>query len=450
MAKRPGILFKPTLLCSAIVLASASLSIQAAPNPYNDARSSAMGFTGAASARSVGAVLKNPALLAAPHPEHLSGWGLTLPSVGANALADEELVDTADDFQGNNRWDDLERAIDELDTAANGGTEPEIRTALDEVASQARIVDRDLTKLDDSTLRGSGGGMIGFVMPSPKLAFGIYVTGYLDVFALGRYEDSEQVNELIDNANTLLDTDPTLVDINDFDLTVDPESEGEVIGMSVTEVGIPLAHEFQIGERFFQVGVTPKFQEIHSFLYIANIDGFEEDDFDTEDQETSTSGFNLDLGFSHQFGSDGQYTVGLMTRNLIKKELMSVEVTNAQGQTVSRMLTLEPQATLGIAYTGSSLTLAADLDLTENSASGFEPDRQYLAVGAEYDFAHWVQVRGGLRHNLASGSNLSSELESDTVATFGLGFSPGWFHIDLSGMAGSDEYGALLELGFQG
>lgn len=423
--------------------------VDAAPDPYKDARSTGMGMTGVAASNSLFSALHNPALLALPADGEKSGL-LVFPSLGIQATMDEDLIDDIDRFQDEDRWETLEQAIDDLNAATGGNDVNLIRTRLQAVVDAANAVNSDLSALDNSAAHGSIGVLTGFGRSSRQWAWAAHFSSSADVLVIGRYNDQAEVERLVSEAEALLAiNNPTPGDLNTdlADITDDPTSEGEVMGIAVSEVGITLANTFTVAGRDFQVGITPKYQEIRSFYYLADIDNFDEDDFDSARNETDKRGFNLDLGLAYRFGSEQQYTAGFRARNLISRDLTTVELVDAQNNRRRETVELKPHVSLGFAYAASDWTATADLDLTRNSASGFEDDRQYLAIGGEYDALDWLQLRGGIRYNLASGAADSSDIEPDTTFTLGLGFSPGWFHGGLSAVVAENTYGGVLEFG---
>lgn len=90
----------------------------------------------------------------------------------------------------------------------------------------------------------------------------------------------------------------------------------------------------------------------------------------------------------------------------------------------------------------SKLRLAADLDLTRNDPLGFDPDKQYLRVGAEWYLWRSTAIRGGLRYNVAIGKYLSS---------IGLGLGTFSSHLDIAVTkpADNDQVDLALQAGFR-
>src|SRR5690606_22891128 len=86
---------------------------------------------------------------------------------------------------------------------------------------------------------------------------------------------------------------------------------------------------------------------------------------------------------------------------------------------------LKPLVQAGVAYSGEDFVLTAELDLNRSEGVGFEGDRQLLAVGGEYSPLDWLHLRGGLSHNLKYGNAEGPNIDQETLASAGLGFSPG-------------------------
>ncbi len=230
----------------------------------------------------------------------------------------------------------------------------------------------------------------------------------------------------------------------------DPELDSyvEVVGIAISEVGVSLAHEFNVEGRRFAIGVTPKLQSIETFHFVSEMDSdedIEEDDFD--DSRSSYSHFNLDVGASFYVDDKRKWLVGIMVKDLIGQSFdladapVKGSLTNAviEGGSVS----LSPKIRAGVAYKAKKFDLSADLDLTENDPVAFEKATQYASFGGEWRPVSFLQLRGGLRTNLAGDTN---------VVSLGAGLSPWKVHIDLAVLTDiskpEKELGAALETGF--
>ncbi len=402
---------KPQLLAlSASVIIANSQFASAAPNPFQDARSFAMGGTGAASSTPAAASFHNPALLAIKHEDKHDGFGLILPSVNAAFADDEEVIDQIDDLQSD---------IDDF----NDLTDP------DEIKAAAAQLSSQFSKLNNDTVKADIGVGTALVIPNDTFAVSVFVDGTSKVTVRSFIDDDDVA--LLDAIASSGVNPPDLDETN-------LKSKAAAIAGSIGELGVSFATAFDIGDNKLTVGVSPKYVSLITYEYTANITSFDEDDVDEDDYKTDDNTFNMDIGVAYQFGKEGQWIAGLMVKNIIPTDL---ETTSGYSMDV------DPLATIGIAYSRDWFTLTSDMDLTENKAFGFEDDNQFVSAGAEFDLADLAQFRLGVRHNIGDTSD-SEGVEEGTKFTAGLGFSPFGVHIELSGLVSDTEYGAAAELGF--
>lgn len=406
---------KQKLLALSVGLVIAqSQSVFAAPNAFQDARSFAMGGTGVASSSPASASFHNPALLAIKHEEKHDGFGLILPSVNVKYADDEEVVDQIDDIQSE---------IDRFNAAVNSNNQAAVQASATRLSSQ-------FSKLDNDTARVDAGLGTALVIPNETFSVGVFIDGTVKGTVRGDISDSD-IAYLDFVASGAAGVPPELDETN---LT----SEATAIVGGISEVGISFATAFDMDGNALTVGISPKYVSLTTYEYTANVASFDDENFDADDYETTDNTFNMDLGVAYQFGDEGQWITGFSIRNVIPTDLKTKSGTS---------MDVDPQATVGVAYTRDMFTLTADLDLTENKAFGFEDDNQFISVGGEFDLFDTAQFRLGVRHNFGS-SNGSEGIEEESQLTAGLGLSPFGVHIELSGLVSSTEYGAAAELGF--
>lgn len=412
--------FAPKAL--AISVAVISSTALAAPDSFSSARSLGMGGTGVAVASPVDAASKNPARLAANHHDWQNGFGLMLPSVNARLADEEEVIDQIDDIQD---------TINALDAAATSLNVPETQAKAGELRDQLRAFDRD-------TIRGNAGVGLAAVVPGKSLGIGVFANTNLTATVRGEFDEADDARLNAIATGTL---PPAGTPISD-----DLKSRGRILASAVTEVGIAFAREFELpnGEAL-QVGISPKYVNLRTFQYTEEVDNFDEDDFDGSDFETEDSGFNVDLGIAYRFGDTSQWQAGAAIKNLIPMDLKSAAQRPDLGER-ERELKLDPRVTVGIAHTGDFYVVTAEADLTKTEAFGFEDDRQWLAVGAEFDAFRYAQLRVGVRHNLASNDD-NRGIEEDTQFTAGAGFNLFGARLDLAALYSDADVGAALELG---
>ena len=152
------------------------------------------------------------------------------------------------------------------------------------------------------------------------------------------------------------------------------------------------------------------------------------DEFDSSDEEESELYFNLDLGVAATVAD--AFRVGLAVKDLRRKTLVTAE---------GREVTLEPRSRLGLAYFDESWRAGLDIDLAKTANLRRNGSRQDIAMGVEYSVLSNVHLRAGYRHDL--------EKSVDNQLTFGCGWRPGRFALDLA-YSGGDNRGAGLHLGW--
>ena len=430
-------------LSLAVAVATAAMSAQAAPPQFNDVRAFGMGGTGVAAARPSGAALFNPSLLAADHSGWNDGFAATLPSVNARFAENDEVVDEIDRIQAT--IENIEAAIN---TLAINPSASDIETIQD----QSQKLAEQLRGVDQESMRGDLGAGTLFAAPSPELGVGLHINTQLRATVQGRIDDNdtgalEGVADLNPNTATRADIERELDPIYDpntrqFD---EIESDGRVLASAVGEVGLTLARAFNIRGQTINFGVTPKLVQMRTFDYVENVNDFEDDDFDASEYETDDTHLNLDVGASMQVGANDEWRLGASVRNLIPQTLKTVENNNSVVYDQEEM-TLDPLVTVGVAHTRDWHTLTADLDLTKNEGIGPAADQQWLALGGEFNVYDWVNVRAGVRRNLASDTGADG-IEEKTQYTTGFALSPWAVRIEAGALYSSDEVGGSVELG---
>ena len=398
---------------------------------FVDVKSESMAGVGVSFESPLAASFLNPALLAASKDGSDRSTNLLLPSLSVGAVVDQDMMDAIDDFQDNERWDQLNTAIDRFNALNASSTEAEARAALEDVIENAGLVNQSLTALDRKGLQAqvdigaamsrSGGGHHGY---------GVFVSGQADIAAIARYNDAATVDRVIDEAQRVLDaadaSDPSGLSEDLLRPEDDPSSNASVIAVAIAEVGISYARSIAFNGWRMQLGVSPKFQQIRTFDYTANAESFDENDFDAGDAETEDTLLNVDLGAAFQVQSMPGASFGLVARNLV-----SHEIETASGATYK----LSPLVKAGVSYSAASYVVAMDLDLTETTGAGFEGSTQLLNVGGEYSPFDWLHLRAGASKNLAHGDGESPSIDDDQSYSLGLGFSPG---------AGRIDFGAVM------
>ncbi|MDO6443072.1 conjugal transfer protein TraF [Marinobacter sp. 2_MG-2023] len=411
--------YRLSRLFIALGLSISSTAALASPQAFMSSRSFAMGGTGVAVANPSSATSSNPAMMAADHHTWSDEFGLTLPSINARVADEEETIDQVDDIQ--DTIDDLETAINSSNTAG-----------AQQLAGQLR---EQFEGFDKDTVRADIGLGLALAVPGKKLSVGLFSNGNLTATIRGEYDESDDAKlEAIENGILI----PGATD--------DLQSRGRALASAVIEAGVSFAHALELSNgETLQLGISPKYVELRTFQYTETVSGFEDDEFDNDQYQTSKSGFNLDIGAAYAFGDAKQWNAGIAIKNLIPMELDSAAIRPELGEQV-RTLELNPMATLGIAHKSTYHVVTAEVDLTKKEAFGFEDDTQWLALGAEFDAWRYAQLRAGVRHNLASNDD-NDGIAEETQFTVGLGLNLMGVRFDLGALYSSAEVGAALELG---
>lgn len=411
---------KPTICTSALALTLAT----ATSVSYADNRTQAMGGAGVANGNYTQAASLNPALVA--NYLQRDNFGLVLPAIFIEVANSDELVDSIDNFQ-----DSFDRLENLLQQAEQGQpvNEANIQRARQQLTQDFAKTEGRLNA--DLNLQAS------ISIPNRFLATSLFFNADADIFGGSSIAESDL--DTILNAQRPAD----LENLN---------SEGYVVGYVTADLGLAMARNFTIAGREVAIGVAPKLQQMESIGYIAQLDTFDDDDFDAGEYRSSSDAFNLDLGVSVALSE--RSSLGLTVHDLFKHEVSSVPLFSRRSdEPVLLSYERGPKLTAGFGYNTEHMAFSADLDLNAQNYLGLNQESQLLLfreqfkvqfarAGFELDLARWVQFRAGYRHDLKG--------TYDDAVTAGLGFSPfGRMHINVSALyAGENNMGAGAQLAF--
>jgi hypothetical protein len=385
------------LLTQSLIAAGLIAAIPYASASSNgfDARSSAMGGVGVASAHFGAAPLTNPALLATSREQ--DKISLIAPSIGAQASDPANLIDGFDDVT--TAWDNLENAL-------GSGNEAEAAGKLaDSVAGLA----------GEHANANLGLSMV-LAVPDDELPVALSVNSWAKGHARALISQSD-LDYLDDVAKGII-----IPGKDDLDKLT---SRAEGMAALVTEYGVTVAHPFTLGELPVGVGITPKIQRIETWNYNVAINNYDSSDLRDGNWQHQTMSANIDAGF---FASvTPEWMVALSAQNLFENKVKTREINGYQPAFIIR-----PELTAGTAWNNERVTLSADIDLTPVSNFQNVDKNQYAAFGAELRAADWVQLRAGYRLNMRGNDR--------RVVTGGVGLSAGEaMQFDLTAMAGRDR-----------
>jgi F plasmid transfer operon, TraF, protein len=425
-------------MIAAFVAGIMTLPVAQADNFHG--KTGAMGGAGVASADLVTGMSLNPASLAAIREEQ--GFNIQL-NAGALTSDEDDLIDNAEGLRDRLdvidrrqvTLDDIQFVADKFNQLANkslllsAGASAYLGmpTSLGALAvhgkSELRLgatTEVDQTDLDRINDARDSANLIQGLVDQYGTDFSNYTpqqaAAVVSALQASGLLTPEQINQAL--ATGSLDT-IELLDVDDI------QSEFVGRGAAVTEAGITFARRFQDTS----VGITVKAQRVDVIEYRANVQNFDEDDFDADQYRADGSGVNVDLGIQHEYGN---WRVGAVASNLMKETY-----TAPTGHTV----TIEPRLTLGAGYRANGFTLMLDADANayDNMITGQES--QFARAGIAIDVFDWAQLRLGYKSDLKS-------VIADTT-TVGLGFRAfGTANVDIAAITGdNDTVGAILQLG---
>ncbi len=405
-----------------------STSALAAPFSGMDPRSMAMGGTGVASATGANAGYFNPALLAAPQENER--FRLILPSLGIGVADPEDLISELEDFQDEDVIDNFSDAIDAYNqsmSSLNAQSDlAQIQSEAQRVVETGNILLKELVDLSDKALQFTLNGGAVMAMPNERFGWAVNLSTWASGGMLLKVTegDEQAIQEVLDVAQQISNGQvPSTIP----DPTTDFESALLGRGIAVAEVGISLAHKFELGGVGFFAGVTPRYLRVDTFDYDIDID--EAEDITYDEGLVSDTAVTADLGIARDFGNG--WRAGFIAKNIISQEFVTVN---------NYKIELNPMLRAGVSHHTGWSTVALDVDLTENDPTGMDSATQYVAIGGELNGWNWVQLRMGYRANI-------SESERD-VFTVGAGISPfGVVHLDVAVAGNSDEAAASAQLG---
>jgi hypothetical protein len=142
------------------------------------------------------------------------------------------------------------------------------------------------------------------------------------------------------------------------------------------------------------------------------------------DHYRDTTTFGVDLGALWRYRD--WLNVGLVAKNLNGPEFDTPSVVLRTGAN-SAPIRVEPQVRTGVSLDPLSwLSVAADLDLTENDTILIGKKSRNIGGGVDLHPLTWFKLRGGIYKNLAVS-------DIGAVPTFGLTLGPKLFNFDLDG-----------------
>ncbi len=233
------------------------------------------------------------------------------------------------------------------------------------------------------------------------------------------------------------------------------QSEIHIRGVFIEESGLSISHNFIINDQSWSFGITPKVMNLHLFDAKLSPDrGSISAGLTSSDYLAEYNTVNFDLGAAKSY-ADG-LRLGAVVKNVIAQTYEFKNAITPGGTTVAdgAILSLNPQARIGMSYASDWSTVAFDLDVTRNDPAGLENYSQFVGIGGEWSAFGWAQLRAGYHHDLLN--------PRQPTASVGFGLSPRipYFkpHLDVAltaspsifsnGWDGATQMGVSLKAGF--
>jgi opacity protein-like surface antigen len=328
-------------------------------------------------------------------------FGVLFPSIAAQTTPFNEILD------------DLDRITDSWHAIQDAETIPEAYTKVNDFKEALHAA----SNLDD--LNVNADISMAIAVPNQTLPFALVFKNWAKV--TGRAKVTQEDLDFIDQI-----VSGKLIPSTTEDAEKQMSSRVDVEAVLVSEVGIAMAHSFSLLGLPVSVGVTPKVQEIDTWNYNATIVDYHSEEWRHGKSKSTQATGNVDLGFSADLTP--HWTVGLSAQNLIPYDINSVDINGARN-----VFEMRPKVTIGTAWSNNVVTVATDIDLTQDSHFTYDKKKsQYAGVGAEYNLADLLQLRAGYRADMSNSKY--------NMFTAGIGISPfNVVHLDLTGMLSSDK-----------
>jgi len=352
--------------------------------------------------------LSNPALLTQYDSDSDVFFSFNLGGMGSDQF---DVIDNAEGIANN-----LKRLANDINQQ---------QSPPDDLHAQADSIINELERIDNKVANIRNGINFQLIIPNRLLTFGLFTNQYGRIGGLVNYDENDEL---------LLNQSITEQHLNLDDL----QSTANGVGYSIAEAGIMLGYQVINNNDFeIDVGSKIKYQRVDLFYNQLNISDFDDNEFELDNDEylTDENKTNIDLGFYFSWGANRQWRAALITNNLISQEV--------QHSDKDLIFRLEATTTIGFSYHNDWLTLSTEVDLSDREHFTSLMPSKYAAIGSEFRFNKYIQLRLGIRTDL-------NDVDGD-LYTFGIGVLP-WdiLTIDMAAFSGSnDTIGAAIQFGFK-
>jgi len=401
-----------------------------------------MGGAGVAVADAAIAPLFNPALLSVTR--YSDDFSLILPAVGVHVADTEDFYNRVDGFQSGGYLNELQSAVDTLNTALAGVDLGTIQTSAANVSTSLNNISVQLSGLSNKPVTLGGGLSTVVGIPNKKFGAAFYANVTIATGAAFQYHDAATISGLSSQASCIaLAADVATANACgtlNFS-TNNLESELNFRGVRLAEAGFAFSREYRINKQRISLGITPKIIQAQLYEVPINVNSSNMNVNTGADYQAQYSIPNFDLGVAQNYRNG--WRSGLMIKNVIPYILYfkNAPTPGATPVATGNSLRLIPQTRIGVSHTNRWSTVALDFDLYRNDPVGLENYTQYLSMGGELNAWNWAQLRAGYRFDLVNSKR--------NIASIGLGFSPFGLHADLTVAGNASELGASFQLGLR-
>lgn len=235
---------------------------------------------------------------------------------------------------------------------------------------------------------------------------------------------SEQArNALVNMGTAIRSSNPQSLENN--------QSTLEYSGIILIDFPISYGHQVDLG-KYGKLGIGGSLKVIQARTFIGESQIVKLNDSgdiveNITDHYKDSTGFGIDLGALWKYSD--WLSVGIVGKNLNSPSFDTPQVALLNGTTTGQSIKVKPQVRTGIAVDPLSwLTIAADLDLTENDTILVGRTSRNIGGGIEIHPLTWLKVRAGAYKNLAG-------TDVGVVGTAGLTIGTKWVSLEIDGAA---------------
>lgn len=431
-----------------------------------DARSMAMGGAGVAGANSANAAAFNPALIASD--EDTKSFSMIPLVLNIEGYDENNFIDNIENAEkainGSGGLDEIMQSIAFANIEPDDPYNPLLADAAaktTELRSYMNTLNKSRATVNAATGLAVQFGKIqpiavvfdGGAITSTGLKFSLADTTELDAYTAFMQDGiiTTQEYTALNNAGLADNSGSGIIFTSFADPNKELHSLVEVVGASYIQLGVSVANHFDFAGQKIALGVTPKVIEINAVKFHQSVEAqdIEVDEVFSDENITSKTDFNADVGMTLKPIDTMPLTVGVVVRNLFSR---SYELKKSQAEldleanlypeaaadlanfNLVQDLKIEPQLTAGIAYTLPAVNLLADIDLNEAEVLGQRT--QELSMGAEFS-AKFLKLQIG--HTISIGGD---DVQDSSSAGFTAGF------LDVAAVFTGDHIGGVIQTSF--